>query len=83
MHEFHELRRLVLGTSSIKHQEPHITLAHPRNPRSPNNSLLSANTLPMELAITFTSISLIRQDGSLPWQVLEQYKLSGAAHSDA
>ena len=83
MHEFHELRRWVLGTSSIGHQEPHITLAHPRNPRAPNNNMSNAATLPMGLAVTFTSVCLIRQEGSSPWEVLEQHSLTGAKHSDA
>ena len=83
MHEFHALRRWALGTSSIKHQEPHITLAHPRNPRAPNNSLSNSAALPIGLAITFTSVCLIRQEGSAPWQVLEQHTLTGAEHSDA
>lgn len=75
--EFRALRRWVLGAAVIKNQTPHITLAHPRNPKAPSNDFASAAAkLPGNLAITFTGVYRIQQEGFQPWQVLEQYTLS-------
>jgi hypothetical protein len=74
---FQALRRLVLGSSEVRRQDPHITLAHPRNPKSPHNSLSNAGLLPNEITIAFPSIYLIQQEGSAPWQVLGQCTLAG------
>ena len=81
--EFQALRRWVLGREMVRYQAPHITLAHPRNPKSPNNNASNAGMLPSKLTITFASARLIQQEGSWPWQVLEQYVLFGADRSDA
>lgn len=60
--EFHPLRHWVLGTNGCKHQEPHITLSHPRNPRAPGNNPSNSAALPIGLTITFTSVCLV-----IPW----------------
>jgi 2'-5' RNA ligase len=73
--EFQALREHVLGSRAIRHPEPHLTLAHPRNPRSPHNDLANAGPLPDDLSITFTTVSLIQQTGPQPWRVLEAYAL--------
>jgi 2'-5' RNA ligase len=74
---FRALRRSVLGSREIRYQSPHITLAHPRNPKAPNNSLANATRLKLEMTITFASVSLIQQVDISPWRVLEQYSLVG------
>ena len=81
--EFEHLRRVLLASGTVRHQAAHITLAHPRNPRSPHNSMSIANRLPGALTVRFTAVQLIQQAGSEMWQVLEQNPLVGAAHNDA
>jgi 2'-5' RNA ligase len=79
--EFQALRQWILGSDRVSTQTPHITLAHPRNPKSPNNNLSNAGRLPNELAFTFTSICRIQQEGSAPWWVLERYPLASVERS--
>jgi 2'-5' RNA ligase len=74
---FHALREHVLGSRAIRHQAPHITLAHPRNPKSSKNSLANANRLPEAIAIRFAHIVLIEQTGATPWRVLQTYEIQG------
>jgi hypothetical protein len=74
--EFQALRRWALGGAHIRRQVPHITLAHPRNPRASTNNEATANLLPNGLVVTFASVSHIQQVGSQPWQVLEHYALT-------
>jgi 2'-5' RNA ligase len=73
--DFRLLREHVLGSTTIKEHRPHITLAHPRNPKSPGNSLARALSLPEVISITFPSIQLIEQHGVQPWKVLQQFEL--------
>ena len=75
--EFRSLRQYLLGSKNIRNQKPHITLAHPRNPKSTGNSLANTSTLPSVIKITFSTIYLIEQDGSQPWRVLQIYELFG------
>ena len=81
--EFQELRWWLLGSREVRRQVPHITLAHPRNPRSPGNSLFTAGFLEGNLIITFACVRRIQQEGSEPWQVLEQYALGSTERGDA
>jgi hypothetical protein len=74
---FRALRKYVLASSRVREQKPHITLAHPRNPRYRGDALNVASTLPDASEITFPSVSLIEQDGNLPWRVVETYELRG------
>jgi 2'-5' RNA ligase len=76
--EFEALRQWVLGSTTIRRQAPHITLAHPRNPKSPHNTPANAALLSSELVIHFATAYRIQQAVAAPWQVLEQYKLAGA-----
>jgi hypothetical protein len=69
-HEFHSLREHVLSSRSIKRQSPHITLAHPRNPKAVGNTLRNAHMLPEVVAVTFTSANLIQQTGGSVWRIL-------------
>ncbi len=73
--DFHALRALLLDDTALRCHEPHLTLAHPRNPRSSHNEPASYATLPSALQITFTSICVIEQTGQEPWQVLGTYPL--------
>ncbi|MES2038990.1 MAG: 2'-5' RNA ligase family protein [Pseudomonadota bacterium] len=73
---FLQLREYVLGTNEIRKQYPHLTLAHPRNPKDTGNSLALAASLSHPLKISFTDIHLIEQEGSAPWRVLQSFPLS-------
>lgn len=75
--DFSALRAMVLGEPAPRRHAPHLTLAHPRNPRSPHNAPATYETLPVPLSITFAEISLIEQTGHEPWQRLETYALGG------
>ena len=79
---FQALRRLILGSATVRRQAPHITLAHPRNPKSAGNSLAAASGLREGLTIRFGSVCLIRQDGSSPWRVTECFDLAAAEDSE-
>ena len=76
-HAFLHLREFVLDSKNIRAQHPHLTLAHPRNPKAPGNSLEVAANLPTPLQLVFPSICLIEQSGDYPWRVLEAYALKG------
>ncbi len=73
--EFHQLRELLLGTTMARLHRPHITLAHPRNPRAPGNSLANTSRLPVDLVVTFDTVSWIEQVGHQPWKLLEVFSL--------
>jgi 2'-5' RNA ligase superfamily protein len=79
--DFKALRRFVLDSDRLRYQAPPITLAHPRNPKSPHNTLSDAARFLFETTITFTSVSLIQQTETSPWRVLEQYTLVGRESS--
>lgn len=73
---FQSLRQIVLGPDhSSRRQTPHLTLAHPRNPKAPGNDLALAATLSVGLTICFDVISLIEQTNHQPWKILDQYRL--------
>ena len=73
---FQALRRRILGRQDIRRQAPHITLAHPRNPRAPGNDLANAASLMSGRSITFTSVCRIQQQvGSGVWTVLDRFPL--------
>ncbi len=75
--EFQALRAMVLGETALRRHEPHLTLAHPRNPRSPHNVLATCAELPAPMTIVFTAACLIEQIAHEPWQVLGTYALRG------
>ena len=72
---YRALRERLLGGSAIRRAEPHLTLAHPRNPRVPGDTLAIAQALPDGLSITFGVARLIAQDPGAPWRVLAEYPL--------
>ncbi len=72
--EFQALRECILGSPAIRRQEAHITLAHPRNPKAPGNSLSAASRV-AGLSIPFDTVRLIEQEGRDAWRVLEAFEL--------
>ena len=69
---FDALRARLLAPHQARPHAPHLTLAHPRNPRVPQNELSSAVSLEAGLTITFTGVQLIEQENGAPWQVLRE-----------
>jgi hypothetical protein len=71
--QFRNLRQAVLGSDSIREHQPHLTLAHPRNPKASGNTIEAALQLPLSFEITFDTIRLIEQTGSGQWKTLESF----------
>lgn len=69
---FHALRAALLGP--VRRHRPHLTLAHPRNPKAPGNSLTTAHRLPVPLPLTFRHLALIEQRDGAPWMQLASYE---------
>jgi 2'-5' RNA ligase len=80
--EFHELRCRLLGSCKVRRHAPHITIAHPRNPRSAQNQPRNLSAIQTNLVIRFTEVSHILQEAAMPWQVIAKHPLREAAHSD-
>ena len=67
---FNALRERVLGHAALP-LVPHLTLAHPRNPRAPGNSLATARErLPAPLELRFDTLNLVEQYNGGRWRVL-------------
>jgi 2'-5' RNA ligase len=73
--DFRLLREYLLDSKNIRNQTPHITLAHPRNPKSAGNLVSAAAVLPAVITINFPAIYLIEQKASEPWRILARYHL--------
>jgi hypothetical protein len=67
---YHALRARVLEGRPVREAAPHVTLAHPRNPRAPGNDPRLAASLPVPLVVTFGDARLVRSEHGAPWQVL-------------
>ena len=72
--EFHALRARILGVSPDE-QTPHLTLAHPRNPKAGGNNIAQARALATPFAVTFTLVHWIEQEGGAPWHVRHSYRI--------
>jgi 2'-5' RNA ligase len=81
--EFQALRTIVLGTARARTHAPHLTLAHPRNPRAPDNRPATLLKVPLSLSVTFTTVSLIYQQVGEPWRLLAEYAISGPSRGEA
>ncbi len=67
--DFQALRAVVLAGRPVRPHAPHLTLAHPRNPRAPGNDLANTARLRDGLRITFAAVHLIEQVDQAPWVV--------------
>jgi hypothetical protein len=71
---YSQLRRAVLGADA-REVEPHITLAHPRNPRAPGN-VLDAVDLEFPIRVVFDTAMLIEQEAAgLAWRVIGEFPI--------
>jgi 2'-5' RNA ligase len=67
--DFQSLRELVLADRGARPHVPHLTLAHPRNPKSAGNSRDATAPLRAGLTIAFDVIQFIEQVDNAPWTV--------------
>jgi hypothetical protein len=74
--EFQALRVLLLGRDDLAQAQPHITLAHPRNPRAVGNTPEQARSLPTPRCLVLPTLQLIEQRGAQAWGVLAQFALA-------
>ena len=74
---FHRLRQWVLRDEHVRVHEPHLTLAHPRNPRSLGNDEKALSLCPSNFNVSFTTLAAIEQVQSEQWQVHKLISLGG------
>ncbi len=67
--EFQSLREVVLAAPHVRPHAPHLTLAHPRNPRAPGNELENVAAVRDGLSVTFDAVHLIEQVDAAAWVV--------------
>ena len=70
--QFQALRQLILGTTARAYGA-HLTLLHPRNVRGTFPDLAEIGRDLAGLVVTFSTVRLIEQHGSDPWQVRDAY----------
>jgi hypothetical protein len=80
---FHRLRQWVLNHPGVRVHDAHLTLAHPRNRRSPGNDEHALLSCPSTLAVAFRQVAFVTQSRGEPWQVRKIASLSGRLHGDA
>lgn len=80
--EFHALRCWILDAPNARRQHAHITLAHPRNPRSQGNTSAYMAELPTSLHVTFKMVTLIEQQGHTKWRILHEASLGARQHNE-
>ena len=81
--EFRRLRQWLLQDQSAREHGAHITLAHPRNPRSAGNTDAALAACPQVLELQFASVALIEQRASTPWRLIHEATLGSSAHGVA
>lgn len=69
--QFAVLRECLLGSFGVSQHLPHITLAHPRNPKARGNCLASARQLPGGLLIAFSQVCVIEQHDNDAWRIID------------
>lgn len=75
---FARLRQDVLDGLTARPAQPHLTLAHPRNPRAPGNAL-DAIDFPLPYWATLDCAMLIEQERpGVPWCIVHRYVLGGS-----
>lgn len=69
--EFQRLRCRLFKHLADRETAAHLTLAHPRNPQAPGNTLENTRPLKAGITVSFQEMALIRQTGNAPWQILQ------------
>ena len=80
---FQSLRRIALGKEDVRAHTPHITLAHPRNPKASGNTAASLPLAPCVWQITFAEAVLIEQTNDAKCHVMQRFALWTGVPSDA
>lgn len=80
--QFQRLRQWLLSDRHVRVQEPHLTLAHPRNPQSPHNTPGAFEQCPPRLELEFGVVTLIRQSDGAPWSVVGEAPLGGGGNGE-
>ncbi len=75
--QFQLLRQWLLQRPDARVHRPHLTLAHPRNPRASDNTVDALAQAPRRLDVRFSSVTIIQQTGSEPWRVVREASLGG------
>ena len=70
---FQLLREFLLGPACKNAQLPHLTLAHPRNPKAAGNSPENTGLITTPFHAVLDRIVLIEQEEDSPWTVLREY----------
>lgn len=73
---FHALRQFLLAPQVARPHAAHMTLAHPRNPKVPANTLQSAESLGSGLTVIFTTVQVIEQVDGGPWRTRRTLELT-------
>ncbi len=73
-----EALRRVLGDHPARLHAPHLTLAHPRNPRAPGNTAENIPTVPAGLEFSISEVSLIQQVDGGVWRVVARFGVGEA-----
>lgn len=73
--ELASFRARLLGASQPRRQIPHITLAHPRNPKAAGNDLAATRSLPSKIEIEFGEACVIEQRPGDVWRALRRFPL--------
>lgn len=81
--QFQRLRQWLLQDQSAREHGAHLTLAHPRNPKSANNTDAALASCPENLELQFASVALIEQLHQQPWRVLEEAVLGADTNGSA
>ena len=81
--EFRRLRQWLLQDQTVRDHGAHITLAHPRNPRSAGNTDAALAACPQALELKFASVALIEQRASAPWRFIQEATLGSSTHGVA
>lgn len=70
--QYQALRRSLLGPTAPIHGA-HLTLLHPSHATGTPPDVAELATVLSDFVTTFSSIALIEQRGSAPWQLLREY----------
>lgn len=76
--QFHRLRQWVLQSHNVREQRAHLTLAHPRNARFVGNTDDALADCPRGLQLEFSTVALIEQRDTAPWEVITEQRLGGS-----
>lgn len=74
--EFQALRRCVLESDLGAEHPPHLTLAHPRNPKAPGNHPSNVARLRWPPVVEFRVVARIRQLDGGPWKSIGEHSLA-------